>query len=170
MVRSGNKVLVQDRKKKDWPGITFPGGHVEQGESFTEAVIREIREETGLTISAQRLCGIKDWYENSLRYVVLFYKTEQFERTLQSSDEGEVWWEDIDNLPNLSLATEEARIWPLLTFKRARCWKVICRPKRWLWCGNGRRFTKLIFGICGRRRSSSLFLPLNKELIVCSIK
>lgn len=110
MVRSGNKVLVQDRKKKDWPGITFPGGHVEQGESFTEAVIREIREETGLTISAPRLCGIKDWYENGLRYVVLFYKTEQFEGTLQSSDEGEVWWEDIiDNLPNLSLATEDMK-------------------------------------------------------------
>ena len=109
MVRSGNKVLVQDRKKKDWPGITFPGGHVEQGESFTEAVIREIQEETGLTISAPRLCGIKDWYENGLRYVVLFYKTEQFEGTLQSSDEGEVWWEDIDNLPNLSLATEDMK-------------------------------------------------------------
>lgn len=109
MVRSGNKVLVQDRKKKDWPGITFPGGHVEQGESFTEAVIREIREETGLTISAPRLCGIKDWYENGLRYIVLFYKTEQFEGTLQSSDEGEVWWEDIDNLPNLSLATEDMK-------------------------------------------------------------
>ena len=109
MVRSGNKVLVQDRKKKDWPGITFPGGHVEQCESFTEAVIREIREETGLTISAPRLCGIKDWYENGLRYVVLFYKTEQFEGTLQSSDEGEVWWEDIDNLPNLSLATEDMK-------------------------------------------------------------
>ena len=109
MVRSGNKVLVQDRKKKDWLGITFPGGHVEQGESFTEAVIREIQEETGLTISAPRLCGIKDWYENGLRYVVLFYKTEQFEGTLQSSDEGEVWWEDIDNLPNLSLATEDMK-------------------------------------------------------------
>ena len=109
MVRSGNKVLVQDRKKKDWLGITFPGGHVEQGESFTEAVIREVQEETGLTISAPCLCGIKDWYENGLRYVVLFYKTEQFEGTLQSSDEGEVWWEDIDNLLNLSLATEDMK-------------------------------------------------------------
>ena len=64
MVCDKNKVVVIDRKKKDWPGITFPGGHVESGESFTDAVIREIQEETGLTIYSPRLCGIKDWYEN----------------------------------------------------------------------------------------------------------
>ena len=40
MVRDCDRVLVIDRKKEDWPGITFPGGHVEVGESFTEAVIR----------------------------------------------------------------------------------------------------------------------------------
>ena len=43
MVRDGDRVLVIDRKKEDWPGITFPGGHVEAGESFTEAVIREVK-------------------------------------------------------------------------------------------------------------------------------
>lgn len=32
-------------------GITFPGGHVERSESFVDAVIREVEEETGLTIS-----------------------------------------------------------------------------------------------------------------------
>ena len=30
MIRDGEKVLVIDRKKKDWPGITFPGGHVKR--------------------------------------------------------------------------------------------------------------------------------------------
>ena len=35
-------VLVQDRRDSDWGGITFPGGHVEKGESFTDAVIREV--------------------------------------------------------------------------------------------------------------------------------
>ena len=44
MVRDSDRVLVMDRKKEDWPGITFPGGHVEAGESFTEAVIREVKE------------------------------------------------------------------------------------------------------------------------------
>ena len=44
---SGN-VLVQDRLNPDWPGISFPGGHVEAGESFTDSVIREVYEETGL--------------------------------------------------------------------------------------------------------------------------
>ena len=33
------KILVQDRKKKDWPGWTFPGGHVEKDENILESVI-----------------------------------------------------------------------------------------------------------------------------------
>ena len=47
---NAGSILVQDRKKADYPGITFPGGHVEPGESFVESVIREVREETGLDI------------------------------------------------------------------------------------------------------------------------
>ena len=30
MVYDGDEVVVIDRQKKDWPGITFPGGHVEK--------------------------------------------------------------------------------------------------------------------------------------------
>lgn len=106
MVCDGERVVVIDRQKEDWPGITFPGGHVELGESFTDAVIREIHEETGLKISSLQLCGIKDWYENDCRYVVLFYKTTHFEGELVSSEEGKVQWEEIDNLPNLNLSLD----------------------------------------------------------------
>ena len=82
VLRRGSKVLVQDRTDPNWPGVAFPGGHVEKGESFTDAVIREVQEETGLTISSPRLCGIKDWCEDGVRHVVLLYRAEQFTGTL----------------------------------------------------------------------------------------
>lgn len=106
MISDGNKVVVIDRKKKDWPGVTFPGGHVELGESFSDAVIREVKEETGLDIYSPQLCGIKDWVENECRYVVLFYKTNRFDGFLQSSNEGEVWWAEMDQLTSLKLSLD----------------------------------------------------------------
>ena len=105
MIYAGTRVLVQDRVDPEWPGITFPGGHVEKGESFSDAVIREVYEETGLKISAPRLCGIKDWAnEDGTRYIVLFYKTDKFEGTLTASDEGEVYWIELEEMKQKHLA------------------------------------------------------------------
>lgn len=98
-------VLVQDRVDEDWGGITFPGGHVEKREDFTDAVIREVFEETGLRISRPRLCGIKQWTrEDGSRYVVLCYKTDCYEGTLVSSEEGEMTWVKMEDLEKMPLA------------------------------------------------------------------
>ena len=96
-------ILVQDRLDPDWPGVTFPGGHVEPGESFTKAVIREVWEETGLTIEHPRLCGLKQFpEEDGTRYIVMLYKTNQFSGELRSSREGNVFWikrSELENYP-----------------------------------------------------------------------
>lgn len=86
-------VLVQERVDSKWPGLAFPGGHVEPGESFIGAVIREVWEETGLTIENPRLCGLKQFpLEDGTRYVVMLYKTDRFSGQLRSSREGRVFW------------------------------------------------------------------------------
>lgn len=103
---NGN-ILVQDRKDPGWPGICFPGGHVEPGESFVEAVIREVWEETGLTVENPRLCGTKQFQtKKGERYVVFFYKTDRFSGTLRSSDEGEVFWIPRDTLNRYTLVDD----------------------------------------------------------------
>ena len=105
---AGN-ILVQDRKNPDWPGITFPGGHVEKGESFVESVIREVWEETGLVIEDPVLCGAKQFpLQDGTRYVVLFYRASRFSGELKASDEGEVFWIPRDTLLRYPLADDFA--------------------------------------------------------------
>ena len=107
MVTDGDRILVERRVDPDWPGIVCPGGHVEKGESFVRAAVREVREETGLTVSDLRLCGVKQWTDpqKGYRYVVLLYRTDRFSGELRSSGEGEVFWIERAALPEAELAS-----------------------------------------------------------------
>ena len=102
LICDGNKVLVQE--KVGTKGLVFPGGHVEEGESLFESVVREMKEETGLTIENPKVCGFKDWIqEDGTRYVVLLYKTHKFTGELKSSDEGRVFWIDRVEINSINL-------------------------------------------------------------------
>ena len=92
LIHQGEALLLQNRRKKDWQGWTMPGGHVEPGESIVDSVIREMKEETGLTVKNPRLCGIKQFPIEGGRYLVFLFDTEEFEGELISSEEGEMRW------------------------------------------------------------------------------
>ena len=107
MIYDGNKILLQDRVKEDWKGLTFPGGHVEKEESFVQAVIREMHEETALTIIEPKLCGIKQFQtDEDERYIVVLFKTDKFKGTVISSEEGEMKWIDRDSLNECSTVSD----------------------------------------------------------------
>ena len=103
MVYKDGLVLVQNKAHDAWGGLTFTGGHVEIDESFTDAVIREAIEETGLTVTSPLLCGVKDWVnDDGSRYMVLFYKADRFSGELNFSEEGEVFWVPLDELLSMN--------------------------------------------------------------------
>lgn len=101
-----NQILLQNRTKKDWKGYTLPGGHVELGESFVDAVIREMKEETNLDVVHPQLCGVKQFPIENGRYVVFLFKSNEFSGELKSSDEGEMIWVNRNELSNLSFVAD----------------------------------------------------------------
>ena len=110
MEKDGKYLMLYRNKKENdvnegkWIGI---GGHFEEGESPDECLLREVYEETGLTIENPRLCGVKEW-ENSdgSRYIVLLYKTDRFSGKIRSSHEGKVCWAALSSLPSLQLSLD----------------------------------------------------------------
>ena len=105
---TNGKVVLQYRspeRYKKWSGYAFPGGHIEEGESLVESVIREVYEETGLTIADPKLVAVKDWsLDDGGRYIVFCYKATRFSGQLRSSEEGEVSWVEKDQLEQLDLS------------------------------------------------------------------
>ena len=105
LISDNDKILVQEKKGTKYEGgLVFPGGHIEPGESLRDSVIREIKEETGLTIYNPKPCGFKDWIqEDGTRYIVLLYKTNEFDGELKNSEEGKVFWLDRQDVATANL-------------------------------------------------------------------
>lgn len=110
LLREGGRILLQNRLKRDWRGYTLPGGHVERGESFVDAVVREMREETGLTVIEPRLVGVKQFPIEGGRYIVFLFAADKFEGELRSSDEGEMEWVERSRLAEINAVEDLAEL------------------------------------------------------------
>ena len=90
-----------DVNKDKWIGI---GGHFEEGESPEECLLREVKEETGLTLTGFSFRGIVTFSAVGWQteYMCL-YTADRFEGTLADCDEGTLEWVRKENLMSLNL-------------------------------------------------------------------
>lgn len=112
LYREDNSFLVIDRLKQDWPGINFPGGHVERNENVLESVIREMKEETGLDVRSVEFVSYYEWnmMEEGVRHLCLLFRSKDFTGELKNSSEGKVFFVRKGDLKNYSLSTDFDKI------------------------------------------------------------
>ena len=101
-----------DVNKDKWIGV---GGHFESGESPEDCLLREVKEETGLTLTSYRFRGILtfNFNDNESEYICL-YTADGFEGELRECDEGTLEWVPKDEIDNLNLWTGDKIFFDLL--------------------------------------------------------
>lgn len=94
-------VKKNDVNKDKWIGV---GGHFEADESPEECLLREVKEETGYTLTSYRYRGIVTFVSgNGVTEYMSLFTADGFEGEPIACDEGELQWVDIDDVWNLNI-------------------------------------------------------------------
>ena len=97
--------MLRNKEKNDlnegkWIGI---GGHIEPGETKEEALIREVKEETGFTIKSFSYRGEILFINNDYQEIMYIFTSDDFIGEMIECDEGELSWIDEDKILDLNL-------------------------------------------------------------------
>ncbi len=105
-----DKILLVKRKNEPFrDSWHLPGGRVEEGESFEEAVKREVKEETGYEIEVKRYLG--KWLDREFGFVLNVFEGEIVSGSLRSGDDAkEVRWFQKKEIESLYIAPIMRRI------------------------------------------------------------
>ncbi|MFZ3445075.1 NUDIX domain-containing protein [Vibrio harveyi] len=110
ILNQNNQLLLQKKSDGSW---SLPAGMIEPGESPSQAVIREVREEAGLAVEVERVLGVFGGegfgfaYPNGdqVEYTVIMFKCQQTGQFAEDLDEEtiELAWFSRSDMPTLAL-------------------------------------------------------------------
>lgn len=132
LIEQENQYLLQNRVKADWQGYTLPGGHIEENESIVDAVIREVKEETGLTILNPKLCGVKQFPIPQGRYIVFLFRANRFKGELHSSEEGTMHWIEKDKLKEYNVVDDFEELLKVILEDNLNEFQYILDQEKWI--------------------------------------
>lgn len=90
-----------DVNKDKWIGV---GGHFEEGESPEECLLREVKEETGYTLTSYRYRGIVTFISgNGVTEYMSLFTADEFEGEPIPCDEGELAWVPVKDVYQLNI-------------------------------------------------------------------
>lgn len=105
--KDGKYLMLNRNKKKNdvnlgkWIGV---GGKFENGESPDECLLREVKEETGYTLTSYRFRGVVTFVSDIAPTEYMFlYTADGFEGEMIECDEGELHWIDKEKIFSLPL-------------------------------------------------------------------
>lgn len=113
-LKKDNKILMIKFSKK-WGNVYAPpGGKFEKGESPLDCIIREFKEETGLTLVNPKLQGMSYWQESS-EGIIFVYTAENYEgKQISMSEEGNLEWITIEELLTIKQFEQNEKFTPYL--------------------------------------------------------
>ena len=117
IVNQQGQILIGKRKNSHAPYYSIPGGHMELGETFSQCAIREVEEETGLTIYKPQVIAVTNnlstYHESGKHYISVALLTTEFsgELTLIEPNKCEGWlWVDPTQVPSPQFDASEQSI------------------------------------------------------------
>ena len=118
MIKDG-KILLGEKKKGFGKGkLNGPGGKIEPGETPEQGMIRETREEVGITPTKYKEMGtveFVEWYKGEEQNVIFYlYVATEYEGELKESDEMKPYWFDLDNIPYDKMFEDDSYWMPIV--------------------------------------------------------
>ncbi len=116
IIKKDNHFLIVKRNRKKHLGLKweFPGGKVQENETFEEALIREIKEELNIKISLQDKIAEKKYKDEKIDIVLHYFLCTQEDGTIELNEHEDLAWVEKKDFDKYNFAEGDGNILALL--------------------------------------------------------